>query len=139
MRGGLLLVLALLSASAAAQEALREGRWRFSETLQLDGLPALPQAPEARHFELCLSRMQPLPVDAQQERNCHIASLRWEQAQLSYLIRCERLAGGVAESAGKGSFEAAHAEFSVSSKVMGAGHPMWLRRRLQGEYLGACE
>lgn len=139
MRRGLLLALLLLATTAMAQEALREGRWRFAETLVLDGLPALPQAPGPRPFEVCLSQARPLPLDAQQERNCRVASLRWEQAQLSYLVSCERLEGGIAESAGKGSYREDGADFSVSTKVMGVGHPMWMRRHLQGVYLGACE
>lgn len=156
-----MLLLGLLPMSASAEE-VREGRWQYTSTMQMEGMPAMPQMPQGMQlppgvqlpqgmkslnmgpggmsstYESCITKDKLVPQDQARERDCKISDMKRNGNRISWTASCTMPDGGTAESVGEGSYNGDSSQMVVKTKASHQGHAMNMTMNISGKYLGPC-
>jgi len=150
-----------LSVTVLAADTILEGRWQYTSTMQMDGMPQMPQGmpkmPEGMQmppgvkmpamgaggmtstFESCVTNNNPVPQNKDRERNCKVTKMTRDGNHFSWTSSCQLPDGGTAESEGEGSYSGDSSQVTIKTKAVHDGHPMNMTMNVTGKYLGPCQ
>lgn len=149
-------VVLLSSAAALAADTVREGKWQYTSTMQMEGMPQMPKMPEGAQmppgmkmpsmgpggmtstYESCITKDNPVPQNKDRERNCKMTSMKRDGNHVSWTATCDLPDGGSAESVGDATYTGDSSQMTIKTKSMHKGHAMNMTMNITGKYLGPC-
>ena len=152
--------LGLLPTLALAAEEIREGRWQYTSTMQVEGMPQMqnmPKMPEGMQlppgvkmpsmgpkgmtstFESCVTKDNPVPRDAERERQCKTTKMERHGNKVNWAATCDLRNGDTAESEGEGVYTNDSSQMTIKTRATHQGRPINSTMQITGKYLGPCD
>jgi hypothetical protein len=144
-----MLVVVTMTAAAAAQTAVKPGRWEFSSQLQLPsaaqlppgvslppGVQAQPGGGTSATHTSCIDPDKAVPTDPRQ--GCKIDSMKRSAGTITWSTTCTSQQGTI-RSEGVAHYHGNTMDGTMTTHVpTGAGQSMTNTMKITGRYLGPC-
>ena len=120
------------SIAASKGVDLQEGKWKITNTIDMQGMPAGMMKPQIITTTTCLSQQDYVPKDNTQ-KDCTMKDLKVDGNTVNWEILCKN-------SSGKGKITYAGSTFEgVMETIMKeGGKEMNAKMTMKGKYLGPC-
>ena len=145
--------------SAWAAGEIREGRWQYTSTVQMDGMPQMqnmPKMPEGMKlppgmkmpsmgpngmtttYETCVTKDNPVPQNPEGESRCKTTRMERKGNRINWATSCTMKNGETAQAEGEGSYSGDRSEMTIKTHTTHKGQPIDSTMHVKGQYLGAC-
>lgn len=149
-------LLALLLALPAAAEGPKAGRWEYSMTMQMPGMPAMPKMPEGMqlppgvtlpkmgpqgittNFQQCVTEDQAIPRNEKGREDCTMTKQERKGNTFTWAATCNTPQG---KADGEGTVTYQGDSMQGSMRIKGKdeqGRPFEMTQQMSGRYLGPC-
>ncbi len=119
-------------AAATKGVNMQEGKWKITNTIEMQGMPAGMMKPQIITTTTCLSQKDYVPKDTAQ-KDCTMKDLKVEGDTVDWEILCKN-------SSGKGRVTYAGSTFEgvMETMMKEDGKEMNAKMTMKGKYLGPC-
>ncbi|MFZ2197684.1 MAG: DUF3617 family protein [Thermodesulfovibrionales bacterium] len=118
--------------SASKGVDMQEGKWKITNTIEMQGMPAGMMKPQTITTTTCLSQQDYVPKDTAQ-KDCTMKDLKVDGNTVNWEILCKN-------SSGKGKITYAGSTFDgvMETMMKEGGKEMNAKMTMKGKYLGPC-
>jgi len=111
---------------------MQEGKWKITNTIEMQGMPAGMMKPQTITTTTCLSQNDYVPKDNAQ-KDCTMKDLKVEGNTVNWEMLCKN-------SSGKGTVTYAGSTFDgvMETMMKEGGKEMTAKMTMKGKYLGPC-
>jgi hypothetical protein len=111
---------------------MQEGKWKITNTIEMQGMPSGMMKPQTITTTTCLSQQDYVPKDTTQ-KDCTMKDLKVDGNTVSWEILCKN-------SSGKGTVTYAGSTFDgvMETMMKEGGKEMNAKMTMKGKYLGPC-
>ena len=119
-------------ADASKGVDMQEGKWKITNTIEMQGMPAGMMKPQTITTTTCLSQQDYVPKDTTQ-KDCTMKDLKVDGNTVNWEILCK-------DSSGKGRITYAGSTFDgvMETMMKEGGKEMNAKMTMKGKYLGPC-
>jgi hypothetical protein len=138
-------------AQGAVADGLKEGKWEFVVTMQMAGMPQMPQLPPGMQlpaglklggggmthtYQHCMTKTEPVPKD---NDNCKFSDVKQDGSTYSFKATCDTPNGGKADAEGSTTYTTdTTMTGTMHVKGSSSGHAFESTQTTTGKYLGPC-
>jgi hypothetical protein len=140
----------------ASAEGLREGKWEYTVTMDMAGMPAMPQLPPGTQlppgvklptmgpngmtstFQNCVTEDKPVPHNDKGGEHCTTTKMERHGATINYAMHCTDKSGGALDGEGSATYNGETMTSNMKMKGTSHGHPVDMTQTTTGRYLGPC-